>query len=235
MQHVNAQHTAIHSKLLWFNYNNAVPLSRHWSILNDVQIRSRGWATHWAQFAVRTEGLYRFNQKIAVGAGFTWFGTARYVNDEMVLPNEWRPFEDALFELHGKKWGLLQRFRLEQRFLQKTSGTTKLSDYEHRERLRYRFEAILPHFSTLLELRIGNEVMVNVNYIEDNRFYDQNRTFIIVNYPLSHTTQFQFQYLKIFQWQAASKIMDNQDVLRFGIQQQFHLHQHKTQSTLPHD
>ncbi|HMO62834.1 MAG TPA: DUF2490 domain-containing protein [Ferruginibacter sp.] len=224
LQSLQAQQSSTHTRMLWFNYNHSISFISRWSILNDVQIRSRGWATQWAQFALRTEGYYRLNRKVAVGAGFSWFSTVRYVDEEMVLPNEWRPFEEVLLELHGKKLGVIQRLRLEQRFLQKTSGTSKLNAYEHRERLRYRLEGILPVFLNGIDVHVGNEVMANINYISDNRFFDQNRSFVIVNCRLSANTQFQFQYIKIFQWFGAARLMDNQDVLRFGIQQQLYAH-----------
>ena len=51
---VNAQHTATHANMLWFNYNNTVFINDKWSIASDAQLRTRDWAGRWSQFAVRT-------------------------------------------------------------------------------------------------------------------------------------------------------------------------------------
>ncbi len=214
------QTTVKHTNLIWSNYSNNIRLDDKWSIVSDVQIRTKDWLSHWSQFALRSGAVYKLAAKISLAAGFTWFGNVGYFNNEPVVANEWRPWEDITFQTGIGKNIFLQRVRVEQRFLQIVVLGKKTSEYEKRQRFRYRFEFGFPLSNKKMEIHLGNEVMVNLNYISDDRFFDQNRTFAFINYKLSPTTLFQFQYLKIFQWQGAIHLMDNQNVFRFGIHQQ---------------
>jgi hypothetical protein len=216
-----AQHKTVHVNMLWFNYNNTVELNSKWSVVNDVQLRTRDWAKQWSVGAVRSGVSYRINNKFAVAAGFTWFGNMRYISDTAVLANEWRPWQEASLQLHTGKGLLVQRIRTEERFLQKLSGTAKTNNFEKRFRVRYRIEYTLPPINKKIELHAGNEVMVNMNYINDNRFFDQNRLFALINYKTSPSTFVQFQFIKLFQWQAAANTMEDQNVFRFSVHQFF--------------
>ena len=216
-----AQHKTTHINMLWFNYNNAIEVNSKWGIVNDVQLRTRDWARQWSLCAIRSGVTYKLNNKFAFAAGFTWFGNVRYTGDTAVVANEWRPWQEATLQLHAGKGMLLQRLRAEERFLQKTSGITKTSSYEKRLRLRYRIEYTLPPTGKKTEWHIGNEVMVNANYINGSRFFDQNRLFALINYKLSKVTSLQFQFIKLLQWQASLNTLEDQNVFRFGVQQFF--------------
>ncbi|MFT3681391.1 MAG: DUF2490 domain-containing protein [Ferruginibacter sp.] len=206
--------------MFWFNYNNTISLNKKWGLTNDVQLRTREWASHWSQFALRTGITYKINPKFSAAAGFTWFGNVRYYNNEPLVADEWRPWQELTFQIANNKRLFLQRLRLEERFLQKVVNGKKTNDFENRERLRYRLEVGF-HLSKKTELHIANEVMGNINYIADNRFFDQNRTFAFVNYKISASTFLQYQFLKIFQWQPAINTMEDQNVFRFSVHQQF--------------
>jgi Protein of unknown function (DUF2490) len=222
-----AQHKVTHTNMLWFNYNNNIALNKKWNIISDVQIRTREWTSHWSQFALRGGAAYKLNNKFTAAGGFTWFGNVRYFNDEPTVANEWRPWEEIAFQTGIGKNLLIQRIRLEQRFLQIVVLGKKTMEYEDRQRFRYRMEFGFPLTNKKMEIHLGNEVMVNLNYISDNRFFDQNRTFAFINYKISPSLFFQFQYVKIFQWQGLIKVMDDQNVFRFSIHQQINLPAHK--------
>ena len=66
----------------------------------------------------------------------------------------------------------------------------------------------------------GNEIMVNLNDVGNPRFFDQNRIYLSVNRKLSGTTFFQLQYMRLVQWRAAVKELENNNVFRLGIQKQ---------------
>jgi Protein of unknown function (DUF2490) len=214
------QNTVKHTNLIWLNYNNTIQLDDKWSIASDVQLRTKDWVSHWSQFALRTGAVYKLDTKFSLAAGFAWFGNVGYFNDDPVVANEWRPWEEMGFQTGVGKNIFVQRVRLEQRFLQIVVLGKKTSEYEKRQRFRYRLEFGFPLSSKKMEIHLGNEVMVNLNYISGNRFFDQNRTFAFINYKLSPAVLFQFQYIKIFQWQGLTKIMDEQNVFRCSIHQQ---------------
>jgi hypothetical protein len=220
---VFAQHKTTHVNMLWINYNNTIELNKKWGLVNDVQLRTRDWARQWSVAALRSGVTYKLSNKFSLAAGFTWFGNVRYVSDTAVLANEWRPWQEASLQLHTGKGLLVQRIRTEQRFLQKLSGTHKLNDFEKRFRFRYRIEYTFPSLRKKVEVHVGNEIMFNINYISNNRFFDQNRTFALVNYKTSATTFVQFQFIKLLLWQAPVNTLEDQNVFRFSVHQSFSL------------
>ncbi len=212
-----AQHTTAHANMLWFNYNNYMQLSDKYTLLNDVQVRMWDWADNWSQFAVRTGVQYKLNKYFLLSGGFAWFGTMRSSAGQLVLANEWRPWQQIA---HQQKWNttsFIQRLRTEQRFLQQVDKGKRTGVYNHVFRLRYRFEFGWPLAKNKFDFHAGNEVMVNPQHIGSSMFFDQNRSFAFVNYNLSKKIFLQWQYIKIFQWRAATKVMENQDVFRFSI------------------
>jgi Protein of unknown function (DUF2490) len=215
-----AQQTNVHVNLFWFNYNNTIKIDKTWTIASDAQVRTRDWISQWSQFAIRSAAVYKLDKRFALSVGFTWFGNVRYFNKDAVVANEWRPWQEIACQLGTDKNIFLQRLRLEQRFLQKIVEGKKINEFEKRQRLRYRFEFGFPLPNKKMEIHFGNEVMVNLNYLSGNRFFDQNRTFIFFNFRLSPSIFLQYQYIKLFQWQGAGKVLENQDVFRFSLHQQ---------------
>jgi hypothetical protein len=77
-----------------------------------------------------------------------------------------------------------------------------------------------------IEVHVGNETMVNMNYMGDDRFFDQNRTFLIVNYKTAANTFIQFQYIKLIQWFGAVDLLEDQNVYRLSVHQLIKAHRH---------
>lgn len=215
------QHTTKHGNVIWANYNNSISIDSNWSSVNDVQIRTQEEIDKWSLFALRTGAVYKVNEHVSVAAGLAWFGSMNYFSDKTVLANEWRPWQEVSFKNNLNSIKITQRFRLEQRFLQKIFEGKKTDYFETRHRIRYRLEFAYPVWNKNLVLLAGNEVMVNLNYIKDIRFFDQNRAFVAVDCKLSNSTVFQFQYTRLVQWRAAAKVLENNNVFRCSIHQRF--------------
>lgn len=215
------QRTVKRENVIWANYNNSISIDSNWSVVNDVQIRTKDDIDKWSLFALRTGAVYKVNNHVSVAAGLAWFGSMNYFSDRTVLANEWRPWQEVSFRNNLKSVKVTQRFRLEQRFLQKLFEGKKTNYFETRHRLRYRFEVAYPVWEKKLVLNAGNEVMGNLNYIKDIRFFDQNRAFLAADYKLSKATVFQFQYIRLVQWRATSKILEKNNVFRCSIHQRF--------------
>ncbi len=215
------QHTVKHENVVWANYNNSIAIDSTWSLVNDLQIRTKDGIDKWSLFALRTGAVYKLNKHVSVAAGLAWFGTMNYFTDKTVLANEWRPWQEVSFRNNLRSVKITQRFRLEQRFLQKLFEGKRTNYFETLHRLRYRTEVARPIWNKKLVLIAGDEVMANLNYIKDNRFFDQNRAFVAADYKLSASTVFQFQYIRLVQWRAASKILEDNNVFRCSIHLRF--------------
>lgn len=215
-----SQRTVTHGNVLWANYNNSFRIDSNWSILNDVQLRTRDEWDKWSLLALRSGVAYKLNEKTILTAGFAWFGTLHYFEEKRLLANEWRPWQELSISSRLQSFKLIQRLRLEQRFLQTIDAGKKLHAVETRHRLRYRFEFAHPVTQTL-SLSAGNEVMVNVNYIHDTRFFDQNRLFLALNTKVGAATIFQLQYIRLLQYRGAANVLEKNNVFRASIHQQF--------------
>jgi hypothetical protein len=216
-----AQHKTEHTNMLWTGYYNTVRFNKNWSLVSDAQLRTKDWTEKWSQLLIRSGLSYAFNDHIMVTVGFAFFKNAQYVEKQLFLKNEWRPWQEISYQVKLNKINLTQRIRTEQRFLQQLVNNILAKTYEYIFRFRYRFDLQIPLQETNLKLLLGNEVMVNPLYINTTRFFDQDRIFAALNYKLTNHTSLQLQYLKIFQWHSNTSVLDDANVFRLNIYQQF--------------
>lgn len=216
-----AQHKTEHTNMLWTGYYNTVRFNKNWSLVSDAQLRTKDWTEKWSQLLIRSGLNYAFNDHIAVTGGLAFFKNAQYVEKQLFLKNEWRPWQEISYQVKLNKINLTQRIRTEQRFLQQLVNTNLTKRYEYIFRCRYRFDLQIPLQENNLKLLIGNEVLVNPRYINTTRFFDQDRIFAALNYKVTDHTVLQLQYLKIFQWHSNTSVLDDANVFRVNIYQQF--------------
>lgn len=216
-----AQHKTEYTNMLWAGYYNTLQFNKNWSLVSDAQLRKRDWTEKWSQLLVRSGLSYTFNDHVAVTGGFAFFKNAQYVEKQLFLKNEWRPWQEFSYQAKINKINFIQRLRTEQRFLQQVVNNKKSKNYEYIFRLRYRFDWQFPLKENNLKLLIGNEVLVNPFFINSSRFFDQNRTFAGLQFKLLSNTSLQCQYLKIFQWRSNTSVLEDQNVFRINIYQQF--------------
>jgi Protein of unknown function (DUF2490) len=218
---IGAQTKNTYTNFIWLNYNNSVQINNKWKILNDVQYRTRNWFQYQSVFALRSGLSYSINKHTNIAVGFAWFANYKYINENPIIANEYRPWQDISFQsVFNNKKILSNRIRIEERFLQQIKNGGQTNFYDQRLRLRYRLEFGMPIAKSKITCNIGNEVMVNIDYLFSNRFFDQNRAYIFLNVPIFKNTLFQFQYLKILQWQVDNNTQDDQNVFRCSIHQQ---------------
>jgi len=216
-----AQHTTQHINILWAGYNNTLRFNKKWSLVTDAQVRTDDWAKKWMLYAVRSGVNYNLSDRVAFAAGLTIFRTTQYTGNDFFFKNEWRPWEEVSYNLKLNKTTFFQRLRSEQRFLQQVVNNKKINSYQYFFRLRYKFEWQFPLKENNIRLLIGNEIMINPDYINNTLFFDQNRTSTGINFKLNSTTNVQCQYIKIFQWHGSTSVLEDQNVFRINIIQQF--------------
>lgn len=227
----DAQRTTQHTNMFWAGYYNTIRLSNKWSIASDAQLRTTDWTDKWSQLLVRSGLAYSFNKNFSVTGGFAFFKNAKYADKELLLKNEWRPWQELFYQLPLHKIYLVQRLRTEQRFLQEVVNNKKINSYQYVFRLRYKFEWQFPLQENNIRLLIGNEIMINPGYINTKLFFDQNRTSSGINFKLNSVTNLQCQYIKIFQWHSNTSVLEDQNVFRVNIFQQFNLKNKKAKQS----
>ncbi|UAY52986.1 DUF2490 domain-containing protein [Ferruginibacter albus] len=213
---MQAQKTIAHTNMVWLGYNNTLQLNDRFSIVSEAQLRTRdNWMDHWSQLLIRSGVSYGINKKWSTAAGFAWFSNVQYVGKEALFKNEWRPWEDLQLKTKIANGVLTQRLRLEQRFLQLVSNNQLSSQYEFVFRTRYRIDALFP-VNKQWQAGIGNEIIVNPQFIKTYRFFDQERIFAILNKKFSRTISLQLMLMELIQ-NKSSIVDEDQNIFRLTL------------------
>ena len=212
-----AQHTIKHYNILWAAYHNTIHLDSKWSIVSDAQVRTIDWADQWLLYAARTGLSYSGKNNFSYTAGFALFRNSQYYGKKLFFKNEWRPWEEVANTLKaGKRFVLLQRLRLEERFLQQVQNNVPVNIYQFICRFRYKFEWQY-RLDKTITFSASNEIFVNPGYLNSTNFFDQNRTFAGFNIALNSHSTLQNQYIKIFQWHNKTQVLDDQNIIRITL------------------
>ncbi len=218
-----SQTSGSHTVMFWAGYYNTIKLSQRWSVSSDAQLRTRDYFDKWYQYALRAGGNYAMGKKFTAGAGLAHFALAKYTGKEVHFYKEWRPFQELAFTLKNEKHTILQKVRIEERFLQQVNNSSA-TNYSFSLRARYRLEWQAPLIGKKVSYVIGDECMVNPLSLGSRYFLDQNRTFAGLNFKVSPHLTFQPQYMKAFQQKKTVLPLENQDVFRLNLIQSFNLH-----------
>ncbi len=220
---LHAQNQTVHTNMLWIGYYTTIGLKNHLLMVNDIQIRTRDGTEKWSQQLIRMGASYKLNENKSLSAGLAFFRTAEYEAGDFFWKNEWRLWQEFS---HSLSWGrkkFIQRWKLEERWLQQAACGRKISQYEYITRLRCRLELQVPLKKSKWMLVAGNEVMVNPEYLSSCRFFDQNRVSAAVNYKVSSSISLQAQYIKQIVWRSNISVWENADVIQFNLYHQINL------------
>lgn len=216
---LNAQPRTLKTNMIWISYYNNININKRWSVNTDIQARTRDWVSQFSQGLVRSGLSYRFNKNFSLTAGFAWFKNAEYVEEDLFLKNEFRPWQELSLQQNIDKSKFNHRLRFEQRFLQQLRDGEKSHVYERVSRLRYKLDWQYQLINDI-NLIIANEVMVHPGYVNDKRFFDQNRSSAAINWKVSQPVTLQWQYMKTYQSRSNAAVLEDQNVFRFVVYHQ---------------
>lgn len=216
---LNAQRRTVKTNMIWVSYYNTLNINKHWSVNSDVQGRTRDWANEFSQGVIRSGLSYKLNNNFSVTAGFAWFKNAEHTREDIILKNEFRPWQEFALQQNINRSKFNQRLRFEQRFLQQLRDGEKSEVYERLSRLRYKIDWQYQLIKDI-NLVIANEVMVHPGHINSNRFFDQNRLSGAINWKVSQPVSLQWQYIKIYQSRSNATKLEDQNVFRLVLYHQ---------------
>jgi len=206
-----------YSKMLWLGYYNMLSLNDKWSVNSDFQFRTINWYKDPSQALIRAGLVYKTSDKINYTVGVAHF---RYFLTDTKTRGEWRPWQEIAHSDNVGKVLVTQRLRAEERFNQKTEGSEAINDYTFNWRFRFKFDVQFPLFKKegkTVWLIAGNEIMINAGQnIVYNRF-DQNRSYVGINYEHNKNITYQIVGMHIWQQLPNGITMDNISVIRFNI------------------
>lgn len=198
---------------VWLGYLNQTRLSARWGLWADIHLRTKEeFFTNFSQTLFRTGLTYYLTDDVKLTAGYAfvnYFPDKGHLNISL---QEHRPWQQIQWHNRYRKLTLMQWFRLEERW-----RGNALSDNERAPTFTFSFRA---RYNFLLQFPLGkrksgpnsyalvanNEVMINFGKSIVNNYFDQNRSFMGLNYQLTKRSTIQAGYLHIFQQlQAGNK------------------------------
>jgi len=144
---------------------------------------------------------------------------------DLAVP-ELRPHLEFNFQQKFHFLRLEHRYKAEARFFHNTNTTlTDLEEgYTYRTlRIRYRLQLIFPlvKFNEVqsLNLKAGDEILLNAGKKIVKNVFDQNRWFVGLNMVFSPSFSLEAGYLNSFQEQSSGTDYYNRDILRLALYQ----------------
>lgn len=231
--------TIINQNQIWLRYFGKIKFNDNW-ILN-VEIEDRRYAFPDRQYQWL---LPRANITRNMGKG--WDAGIGFVNFRQSLPHdassvvglvrpEIRPHQEINYS-HGignRNSKLSYRYRLEERFIRKSSGNELADGYNFNFRFRYRIQFSCPLIknedkSDVLTLKIFDEIFLNFGKQIVYNTFDHNRLGFGLNYRINKDLQFQSDFFNWFQQQSSGDKYYNRYIGRFTLYHSINLYKNKS-------
>ncbi|WP_243698899.1 DUF2490 domain-containing protein [Flavobacterium sandaracinum] len=211
-----------HQSILWTRYFNQLLLSEKWSLHSEFDNRLFLKPTQENLYVIRVQGRYKINAHLETGAGFAYFSVDTQVpeiNPDYNTP-EYRGQQDLTWKETFGKFGINQRFQLEERFIHNANKEMLLPGTLFSWRFRYRLQAEYTFWKKekqLLKAVLSDEIMFNFGKNIIKNTFDQNRIYAAIHYGLNNNVAFELGYLNSFQRRANGTDYFNRDIIRISI------------------
>jgi hypothetical protein len=210
-----------HQTLLWTRYQNHLTINSKWLLQTEFDNRIFINPTEQNTFVFRTQGRYKINNSIEIGAGYAHFSTSTqdpYVTHDFKVP-EYRGQQDITWKQELNKNILLnQRFQVEERFIHNANKTELLSGTTFTWRFRYRLQGEFLCWKKEqqnLKAIVYDEIMINAGENVVNNTFDQNRFYTALQYGVNKNIGLELGYLKSFQQRSSGIDYFDRDIIRF--------------------
>jgi hypothetical protein len=181
----------------WFSYSGDHKLNARFGIHSDFSIRNYLLSNSVEQALLRV-GLNHYLSKTSMlTAGYAFAFTAP--SNENVAGfrvRENRLWQQLVLRHRAYQLFIEHRYRLEQRFLDNLDRGT----FNFDNRIRYRFNALLPFYNFSPSLRhyflaMNNELFMNLGRSVSGQYFDRNRLYMALGYQWSPKFNLQLGYM----------------------------------------
>lgn len=188
---LKAQSTRINNDrnhICWTAYLGTIKIHKNWSIHTEYQFRRADWFNKWQQSLIRAGINYHFNKNFSVTLGYSEIETFEYglypftKNSKPFSEN--RIYQQAQIKNPYKKLELTQRYRLEQRWIEKQKTDGSNDGIKYVNRFRYMLRADIPLYKELY-LGVYDELLVSFGKEVRYNMFDQNRFGLLIGYKFS--------------------------------------------------
>ena len=206
------------------SYTNNVEISPKWSIINDVQERNFIKPVKQSQFFLRSQIAYRFKPKWSGSAGFAYYlnSPGDHLSSSSLIVPEIRLNQDITYRQKYKTLNIGHRYRMEERFINKTIKDSLINGYTFRQRVAYSLSFEYPLIKPKdnnhsLSFRVSNAIMVNVKKRPVSSSFDQNRFYAGFNYEIIKNVNLELGYVNIFQQRILADHYFNRNMASLSI------------------
>ncbi|WP_316734996.1 DUF2490 domain-containing protein [Pedobacter aquatilis] len=215
-----------HQNTGWFMFVNNTKFNEKWGLHFDFQLRTADDWVHTRNILIRPGITYYVNRNQNVTLGYLLTQTYNPefdfidVSPGVILnktANEHRIWEQYIINHKIKSGFATHRFRLEQRFVQRSMALPGVEPDFFAQRFRYFFRLIQPlqktetNFTKGAFVALQNEVFLNLqNKSELNgNVFDQNRAYLAVGYRFSKQFDIEAGYMNQATKGRTSNMMNN--------------------------
>ncbi len=175
----------------WYVYNGFFNFSPKFELFAETQFRTWEPIDNLQTFFIRPFFNYNLNKSVQIGISQEYHVNWSYetMSEEHIKTEEYRTTLQGMLYHKIDRISFQHRYRYEFRFL----------DESGKQRTRYRLQIGIPLTDKVVKqgvwfANLGNEFMLNTNPKVD---VSQNRTYGMVGYQFTQSTNFQFGYMYI--------------------------------------
>lgn len=199
MKDVSAQEKIIRDQV-WFGAGLNYQFNSRLTIIGDWSYRTNNWLKFPLTCFMRTGVTYNINNIFSVTAGGAYF--INYDTEKHLPYNEWRPCEQIQAEFKINRFKIRQRYRTEQRFMNKFSGFSPDEfEYDLVYRHRYQFYVSVPLTQKDSWLKKFNLNCYDEVLFQSSDFFsykiNQNRILTGISYELTGKLRLNGSYVNI--------------------------------------
>ncbi len=178
----------------WYIYSGDHPVKGKFGVHLEGQLRRNNLITRGQQWQVRPALNYHVKPGIMVSSGYAFTATYRYGGLPADYPfNEHRLYQQLSVKKKISKSTVENRFRLEQRWLERKNGGE--TSWKYQDRFRYFIKGSIP-IKGKWYLASYNEIFINGRRATGAKLFDQNRAYAALGATLNKTTRVEVGYMQ---------------------------------------
>ncbi len=213
-----------HQALYWTRYYNQISLNDKWTWHNEVDNRVFFENNKHQNLIVHSRLHYKFlkNADLAIGFTYSLQGPQDPNSKSNLIIPELRPVQELNFNSTiSNRLAILQRLRIDERFIRKNNGVELLEGYNFNFRFRYRLQAAYKFQKVAAKitttLKISDELMFNCGKNIVYNQFDQNRFYLGIEQVINKNISAELGGMYLFQKRSSGYQFFDRDIIRFTI------------------
>lgn len=197
--------TVVQKEQSWLGYLNQTRLSNRWGFWADVHYRRTDFMARPNQQLLRAGLTYYLADNIRLTAGYAFISS--HLHPSNIVRPEHRPWQQIWWSGRSGRLNLTQWIRAEQRFNHRVKDDQLADGYGFNWRFRYNFLVQIPLKGETIQPGVLNAVLQNETFVNAGKqitynYFDQNRFFVGLSYPVRKNLLLQAGYMNLFQQTA---------------------------------